>query len=338
MCRKGQRGVYPPVGRTPKATKDCSARGCPSGQEAARQAAREGRTQDDQPMDTEEAPTEKRKDDKLRYWTAPFKWGKTSRGGPPLERLLPVMSTVSILSVSVSGGEADPAKLWPECKALGSRVSRHSGKICGSREIGVRVTCGSHKVLEKAFRHWPLDKDPREDRFLLDQLVDTGSRTVEGMGAVNGEMLRRLRGAPDPEKGDLLPFEEACQNLREARDAAREIPIYLSDVRRRRANCSMSSAPLWEGQDRHQHPKRAIHMMMTPSLRMMALTLVCQMRCGAAKRNQAACPWIGYSTRYCSQVHGGTTIPLGFAFGPGGYPSLIQHIGYEGRILFQLSV
>ena len=57
----------------------------------------------------------------------------------------------------------------------------------------------------------PLDKDPREDRFLLDQLVDTGSRTVEGMAAVNGEMLRRLRGAPDSEKGDLLPFEEASE-------------------------------------------------------------------------------------------------------------------------------
>ena len=36
------------------------------------------------------------------------------------KRVLPVMSTVSILSVSVSGGEADPAQLWPECEALGS--------------------------------------------------------------------------------------------------------------------------------------------------------------------------------------------------------------------------
>ena len=59
----------------------------------------------------------------------------------------------------------------------------------------------------------------------MDQLVDTGSRTVEGMAAVNGEVLRKLRGAPDPEKGiDLLPFEEAYQNLSEARDALRANP------------------------------------------------------------------------------------------------------------------
>ena len=27
----------------------------------------------------------------------------------------------------------------------------------------------------------PLDEDPRKDRFLMDHLVDIGSRTVEGM-------------------------------------------------------------------------------------------------------------------------------------------------------------
>ena len=47
---------------------------------------------------------------------------------------------------------------------------------------------------------------------------------MEGMAAVNGEMLRRLKGESDPEKGDLLPFEEAYQNLKEARDALRANP------------------------------------------------------------------------------------------------------------------
>ena len=42
---------------------------------------------------------------------------------------------------------------------------------------------------------------------------------------MNGEMIRRLRGAPSPEKGiDLMPFEEAYQNLSEARDALRMHP------------------------------------------------------------------------------------------------------------------
>ena len=68
------------------------------------------------------------------------------------------------------------------------------------------------------------EQGSQRGQVLLDQLVDTGSRTVEGMAAVNSEMLRRLRGAPDPEKGDLLSFEEAYQNLREARDALRGNP------------------------------------------------------------------------------------------------------------------
>ena len=61
----------------------------------------------------------------------------------------------------------------------------------------------------------PLATDPRADRFLMDQLVDTGSRTVEGVAAVNGEMIRKM-GVPNPGKGNLLPFEVAYQNLKEA--------------------------------------------------------------------------------------------------------------------------
>ena len=57
----------------------------------------------------------------------------------------------------------------------------------------------------------------------MDQLVDTGSQTVEGMAAVNGEMIREM-GVPNPGKGNLLPFEEAYQNLKEARDGLRANP------------------------------------------------------------------------------------------------------------------
>ena len=88
-------------------------------------AAGEGKTPTAKPSDkmaTEEdaEDEEEEEEDKLRYWIAPFKWGKATRGGPPLEKLAPLMSTVSILSISVSGGEADPKKLWPEYEPLGS--------------------------------------------------------------------------------------------------------------------------------------------------------------------------------------------------------------------------
>ena len=65
-----------------------------------------------------------------------------------------------------------------------------------------------------------LAKDPRSDRFLMDQLVDTGSRTVEGMAAMNGEVIRRM-GEQNPGKGPLLPFETAYQNLKEVMEGLR---------------------------------------------------------------------------------------------------------------------
>ena len=87
--------------------------------EAARQAAKRDKGQDTQQVDTEGDAPKKRKKDKLRYWAGPFKWDKTTRGGPPLERLLPIMSTVDILTVSVFGGAADAEKLWPEFEEIG---------------------------------------------------------------------------------------------------------------------------------------------------------------------------------------------------------------------------
>ena len=163
------------------------------------------------------------------------------------------MSTVDILTVSMYGGDVDAEKLWPEGVAMGEWSDAGEPerwddlwKQRNKRPHDIWITQGVGEGLPILV---PLSKDPRGDRFLMDQLVDTASRTVEGMAAVNGEMLRRLRGA-DPEKGDLLPFEEAYQNLREARDL--DFNYEKEDDR-------------LEEQDRHQR----ILMTMDPSLRMM---------------------------------------------------------------------
>ena len=46
-------------------------------------------------------------------------------------------------------------------------------------------------------------------------------RTDEGMAAVNGEKLRMMKVLPEPEKGELYAFEEACQNYLSAMTAVR---------------------------------------------------------------------------------------------------------------------
>ena len=67
-------------------------------------AAREGKTPTAKPSDkmaTEEdaEDEEEEEEDKLRYWTAPFKWGKATRRGPPLERLAPCPLSLSCPSL-----------------------------------------------------------------------------------------------------------------------------------------------------------------------------------------------------------------------------------------------
>ena len=136
----------------------------------------------------------------LRHWTAPLKWGKTTTGGPPLERLGPLMSITPVPTIDVSGGEADPRRLWalwPEYEPLGSHSRKAEPSewedkwVCSNkRPHDLWITQGVGEGLPILA---PMDVDPRADRFLLDQLVDTGSCTVEGTAAVNGEMLRRLR-------------------------------------------------------------------------------------------------------------------------------------------------
>ena len=63
------------------------------------------------------------------------------------------------------------------------------------------MTSGLRKELVKVFRFWCLWQMTHvEIGSLMDQLVDTGSRTVEGMAAMNGEMIRKM-GAQNPGMG-----------------------------------------------------------------------------------------------------------------------------------------
>ena len=156
---------------------------------------------------------------------------------------MPVMSTVDILTVSVLGGDADAEKLWPECEALGEWSDEGEPerwedlwKQRNKRPHDIWITQGVGEGLPILV---PLARDLRGDRCLMDQLVD---------------LLRRLRGAPDPEKGDLLPFEEAYQNLREARDVLRANPF----------NCEKDNDKLPD-----EFPGKGILMTSDPSLRMM---------------------------------------------------------------------
>ena len=57
----------------------------------------------------------------------------------------------------------------------------------------------------------------------MDQLVDTGSRTVEGLAAMNGEMFRRL-GDDHPGKGPRAPFEAGLSEPQEVDGAVESKP------------------------------------------------------------------------------------------------------------------
>ena len=169
-----------------------------------------------EPVTLAEIQKAAQKEDPLRYWVAPFRWGPKSRDGPPLERLIPLMSTTEVLTVPVSGGKVEASKLWPECYDLGSWTDageperwEDMWKQRNNRPHDVWSTQGVGIGLPVVV---PMADDPRADRFLMDQLVDTGSRTVEGLAAMNGEMFRRL-GDDHPGKGPRAPFEAAYQNL-----------------------------------------------------------------------------------------------------------------------------
>ena len=154
--------------------------------EAAREASRRKARGEElgEPVTLADIEAARQKEDHLCYWTIPFKWGPKSRDGPPLERLIPLMSTTEAGTAPVSGGKAEADKLWPECYELGSWSDvgeparwEDMWKQRNNRPHDVWVTQGVGEGLPILV---PLAKDPRSDRFLMDQLVDTGSRTVEG--------------------------------------------------------------------------------------------------------------------------------------------------------------
>ena len=137
------------------------------------------------------------------------------------------MSMIDVLTVPVSGGKAEAERLWPEGIAMGSwsdvgEPTRWADMWTqrNNRPHDIWVTQGVGEGLPILV---PLAKDPRGDRFLMDQLVDTGSRTVEGTAAMNGEMIHKM-GVPNPGMGPLLPFETAYQNLKELMDGLRAKP------------------------------------------------------------------------------------------------------------------
>ena len=68
----------------------------------------------------------------------------------------------------------------------------------------------------------PLDKDPRADRFLLDQLVDTGTKTVEGMAAVNGDKLKAMGAVTGTKMVKFSGFAEAHTKLQAVMETLRK--------------------------------------------------------------------------------------------------------------------
>ena len=71
---------------------------------------------------------------------------------------------------------------------------------------------------------FPLRDNPRGDKALLDQLVNTGTRTVKGIAAVNGLALRKMRVGRDV-KDQIRGFEAAAEEMEAAMKAVRELDI-----------------------------------------------------------------------------------------------------------------
>ena len=70
----------------------------------------------------------------------------------------------------------------------------------------------------------PLRENPRGDKALLDQLVNTGTRTIKGIAAVNGLALRRMRVGRDV-KDQISGFEAAAAEMEATMKAVRELDI-----------------------------------------------------------------------------------------------------------------
>ena len=146
----------------------------------------------------------------LRDWAAPVKWGKNTHGRPPMERLAPFVSDEPVFTIGVSGGKAVPKALWPEVWPAGEwgkvtdptewvekrrRANKKPHELLASQGIGISLPMLI-----------PLDKDPRSNRLPMDQLTDNGGRNIQGLAALNGEMLERSGNATSLAKRLLAQF------------------------------------------------------------------------------------------------------------------------------------
>ena len=126
--------------------------------EAAREASkRKARGEEpSEPVTLADIQKARQKEDHLRYWFAPFRWGPRTREGPPLERLI---------LFDVRDGSLDSPSIWEERRKLinsGRSVMRWvrgqmqenqlNGKTCGNNATTVHMMFGLHREWELAFQ------------------------------------------------------------------------------------------------------------------------------------------------------------------------------------------
>ena len=121
-----------------------------------------------------------------------YKSGQNPRLGPPKERVDSVLSTMPIFKAAMAGGVADAKALWPEVAPSGqwssaSDTAEWEGKWrrANMKPLEIWRLQGTGVGLPLII---PLNENPRGDKALMDQLVDSGSRTIKGVAAVNGPL------------------------------------------------------------------------------------------------------------------------------------------------------
>ena len=164
-------------------------------------------------------------------WTAKVKWYKSTahpRAGPPKERVDSLLSMTPIFKAVMAGGEAEAKALWPEVApgagwSTPSEVAEWEGKwrCADVKPLEIWKSQGTGIGLPVII---PLREHPRGDKALLDQLVNTGTRTIKGIAAVNGLALRRMRVGRDI-KDQISGFEAAAAEMETTMKAVRELNI-----------------------------------------------------------------------------------------------------------------
>ena len=166
-----------------------------------------------------------------KNWTAKVKWHKGTahpRAGPPKERVDSLLSTTPIFKAAMVGGEAEAKALWPEVEpgtgwSTPSEVAEWEGKwrCANVKPLEIWKAQGTGIGLPMMI---PLRENPRGDKALMDQLVNSGTRTTKGVAAVNGLALRKMRVSRDI-KDQLSRFESAAAEMEPAMKAVRELNI-----------------------------------------------------------------------------------------------------------------